>query len=262
MSQARVIRWEDHYGSTDVVRHYARQSRLQRPEQAIFETLIGQEVLHASELLDLGVGGGRTTAVLGSRCRRYVGADYALAMVQACRERFADQILQHGLQFDQVDARAMPYADASFDIVLFSFNGIDLVGAEARATALAECRRVLRPGGHLVYSSHNLNWMDSRAGIRWNGLADFVETHWFWSRMRRLNRAAWPIARRDWVELVDPLAGGLNYYIRPAEMVRQTLAQGFEAPALLDLRGRQCTDPQAQTCMSDPWIYLHARASR
>lgn len=261
MTQARPVQpWEEFCGSADVVRHYASQSRLQAPERAIFERL--GALLPESELLDLGVGGGRTATALALRCRRYLGGDYAEPMVRACRERFSDLILNHDIRFEKVDARAMPFDDASFDIVLFSFNGIDLVGADARATALAECRRVLRPGGRLVYSSHNLNWMDNRRGIRWTGLRDYLETHRFWSRMRRLNQAVWPIADRAWVELTDPLAGGCNYYIRPAELVRQTLAQGFEDVSLFDLRGREVRDPQAQAGLSDPWIYLHARASR
>lgn len=262
MPQTRAItRWEEFYGSTEVVRRYAQQSCLQVPERVIFDTAIGAD-LRNSDLLDIGVGGGRTTMELARRCRRYVGADCAEPMVRACRERFSDLIVQHGLQFDIVDAREMPYGDASFDIVLFSFNGIDLVGAEARARALAECRRVLRPGGHLVYSSHNLNWMDSRRGIRWDSLRDYIETQRFWSRMRRLNRGVWPIAGRDWVELIDPLAGGCNYYIRPLEMVRQTLEQGFEAVQLYDLHGQLVEDPQQRARMMDPWVYVHARASR
>lgn len=261
MSQAHPAqRWEDFYQSADVVRYYANQSHLQAPERTIFDGLgVG---LQSSDLLDLGVGGGRTTMELALRCRRYLGSDFAAPMVAACRERFSDLILNHDIRFEVVDARAMPFESASFDVVLFSFNGIDLVGAEARATALSECRRVLRPGGHLVYSSHNLNWMDSRRGIRWQGLRHYLGTQRFWSRMRQLNQAAWPIENRAWVELMDPLAGGCNYYVRPAELVRQTLVQGFEDVTLFDLQGRQVHDPQQQASLSDPWIYLHARASR
>ena len=262
MPQARAVtRWEEFYGSTEVVRRYAQQSHLQVPERVIFDTAIGAALSHG-DLLDLGVGGGRTTMELAHRCQRYVGADYAEPMVRACRERFSDLIVRHGLRFDVVDARAMPYEDASFDIVLFSFNGIDLVGADARATALAECRRVLRPGGHLVYSSHNLNWMDSRWGIRWQGLRDYVEIQRFCSRILHLNRGVWPIAERAWVELLDPLAGGRNYYVRPPELVRQTLEQGFDGLRLYDLRGRQIDDLQQRARLTDPWVYVHARASR
>ena len=263
MPQASAItRWEEFYGSTEVVRRYARQAHLQVPERVIFDTVIGDAALAQATMLDLGVGGGRTTMQLARRCLRYVGADYAEPMVQACRARFGDLMAHHGLRFDVVDARDMPYEDATFDVVLFSFNGIDLVGADARAKALAECRRVLKPGGHLVYSSHNLNWMDSRRGIRWEGLRDYVQTQRFWTRMRRLNHAVWPIAPREWVELTDPLAGGCNYYLRPRELVRQTLAQGFASVRLFDLQGRQFDAAPQQAAISDPWVYLHARASR
>ncbi|MFM2372239.1 MAG: hypothetical protein RIS85_1961 [Pseudomonadota bacterium] len=261
MAQASPVpHWETFYASDDVVRHYARQSRLQLPERAIFDRI--GPALSESHLLDLGVGGGRTTMELALRCKRYLGADFAAPMVAACRERFAELILKHGLRFEVVDARAMPFEDASFDIVLFSFNGIDLVGADARATALSECRRVLRPGGHLVYSSHNLSWMDRRRAIRWQGLRDYLETQRFWSHMRRINRGVWPIDGREWAELIDPLAGGCNYYVRPRELVRQTLAHGFEDLHLFDLKGQQVDNPAAQAQLTDPWVYVHARASR
>jgi hypothetical protein len=93
-------------------------------------------------------------------------------------------------------------------------------------------------------------------------LRDYLETHRFWSHMRRLNRAVWPIADRVWVELNDPLAGGGNYYVRPVELVRQTLAQGFEDVSLFDLQGHEARDLQQQAGLSDPWTYVHARAPR
>jgi hypothetical protein len=45
-------------------------------------------------------------------------------------------------------------------------------------------------------------------------------------------------------------------------MVRQTLAQGFEDVGLFDLDGREVRDSQQQAALGDPWVYLHARASR
>jgi hypothetical protein len=68
--------------------------------------------------------------------------------------------------------------------------------------------------------------------------------------------------QRHWVELIDPLAGGCNCYVRPAELVRQTLAQGFEDVQCVDLLGREIDDPQQRAQLPDAWIYVHARASR
>ena len=38
-------------------------------------------------ILDLGVGGGRTTPHLSSIAARYVGADYAAEMVARCQDK-------------------------------------------------------------------------------------------------------------------------------------------------------------------------------
>ena len=255
MSNASKIQlWEDFYRSETVVEQYARMTSLQAPERAIFDAI--GPVLKDSRLLDLGVGGGRTTHELIRRCDHYVGADYAEPMVAACRTKFADQILNHDVRFEVADARALPFEDACFDVVFFSFNGIDLVGQDARATALAECRRVLRPGGHFIYSSHNLNWLDSRRHIRWGGLRDYIETLRFWSSMRRINRGAWPISARSSVELVDPYGGGLTCYVRPEELLRQTRAGGFEHLQVFDLNGAKVQDAARVVCLTDAWVYV------
>ena len=85
-------------------------------------------------ILDMGVGGGRTTQYLSQIAGRYVGADYSEAMVDTCRKRFPDQEFRH------CDARDIaPFADGEFDAVVFSANGIDYIAAdEGRARCLAE----------------------------------------------------------------------------------------------------------------------------
>lgn len=251
---SKIALWEEFYRSGAVVEQYARLTSLQAPERAIFDAI--GPALKQSRLLDLGVGGGRTTHELMQRCDHYVGADYAEPMVAACRSKFADQILNHDVRFEVADARALPFADASFDVVFFSFNGIDLVGADSRATALAECRRVLRPGGHFVYSSHNLNWLDSRRNVRWEGLRDYLETQRFWSAMRRINREIWPISQRSSVELVDPYGGGLTCYVRPEELLRQTRACGFDRARVFDLNGLEVQDSARVVCLTDAWVYV------
>jgi SAM-dependent methyltransferase len=52
-----------------------------------------------------------------------------------------------GLAARQGDARALPHADGGFDVVLLLGPLYHLVEASDRAQALAEARRVLRPGG-------------------------------------------------------------------------------------------------------------------
>ena len=72
-------------------------------------------------------------------------------MLAACRSRFPD------LEFVQADASDLSqFPDASFDVVVFSFNGIDCLHPDAvRLRCIAEIRRVLSPGGTAVISEHN-----------------------------------------------------------------------------------------------------------
>ena len=101
-------------------------------------------------ILDLGVGGGRTVPLLREISADYVGIDYTAALVDACRARYPDACVFPG------DARDLSrFAEGSFDLVVFSFNGIDAVNHEDRLTVLREVRRVLSPGGSFLFSAHN-----------------------------------------------------------------------------------------------------------
>lgn len=101
-------------------------------------------------MLDLGIGGGRTTTWSRLLTDDYVGVDITPAMVAAARGRHPEADLRVG------DARDLSaFADARFGFVMFSFNGIDAVGHTDRAVVLREIARVLRPGGRVLLSTNN-----------------------------------------------------------------------------------------------------------
>lgn len=135
------------YEAPEVAAHYAGLDYLTPCERMLFETYIPM----GSAILDLGVGGGRTSSYLAERASRYVGVDYAAPMVQACQARFP------GLRFvvaDAADLSAFP--DASFDTVVFAFNGIDyVIPDQSRRSCFEHIRRILKTGGVLIFSSHN-----------------------------------------------------------------------------------------------------------
>ena len=66
---------------------YARESHLQPAEEAILGRLLPQ--LPAAAMLDLGVGGGRTTLHFAKWVRSYVGVDLSDTMIERCERRFA-----------------------------------------------------------------------------------------------------------------------------------------------------------------------------
>jgi SAM-dependent methyltransferase len=135
------------YCVPEVAAHYAALNYLTPCEKLLFRSYIKRGM----NVLDLGVGGGRTTSYLSRVASRYVGVDYSEAMVRACRKKFPD------LDFLLADASDLSvFEDSSFDAIVFSFNGLDYVLPDARrARCLRECCRVLRPSGVLIFSSHN-----------------------------------------------------------------------------------------------------------
>lgn len=143
----------DAYADPSIVEHYARQTELFRAEAELLEHY-GR--LADSDVLDLGIGGGRTTRLIAPACRSYVGIDYIAEMVEAANETTCHEWdLRHG---DASDLSA--FKDETFDLLIFSFNGIGtLPTTEARLSCLAEVRRVLRPGGGFLFSVGNASYL-------------------------------------------------------------------------------------------------------
>ncbi len=143
------------FDAASVAHGYAQQSHLQPPEETILHLMLPH--LPPARMLDIGVGGGRTTLHFAKWVREYVGTDYAESMIAECQRRFVGY--PSHVSFKVCDATSMTmFLDGSFDFVLFSFNGIDCVSPEDRLRILKEVRRVGRSGGFFCFSAHNLNW--------------------------------------------------------------------------------------------------------
>src|SRR5262245_38861302 len=74
------------YETDTVVAHYARQTALRPPEARVLERYATD--IAAGDLLDIGVGGGRTLPELTAMSRRYTAIDYAAPMIEHCRRKF------------------------------------------------------------------------------------------------------------------------------------------------------------------------------
>jgi len=104
--------------------------------------------IRGRRLLDVGVGAGRTAWLLPLLSDDYTAIDYTAEMVTAAKRAHPDLDIRLG------DARALrDFADASFDFVMFSNNGLDALAHSDRQAALREFHRVLAPGGILMYST-------------------------------------------------------------------------------------------------------------
>ena len=101
-------------------------------------------LLELGDVLDVGSGDGAAAGALAPYCRSLTCVDTSARMIESARERLLK--LKH-VTAQVADVHDLPFAAASFDAVLMFHT---LTYAENPAKALAECARVLRPGGRLV----------------------------------------------------------------------------------------------------------------
>jgi SAM-dependent methyltransferase len=102
------------------------------------------------EVLEIGVGTGLNLALYDpSRVRRVTAIDPDPHMLRRARERVASAPVPVDLV--QGAAERIPCAEGRFDTVLVTWT---LCTVEDTGATLAEVRRVLRPGGRLVFIEH------------------------------------------------------------------------------------------------------------
>jgi SAM-dependent methyltransferase len=95
-------------------------------------------------VLDVACGSGNAALVAARRYCQVTGIDYVPALIERARERAAAERLD--VQFETGDAQALPFADASFDVVLSVFG---VMFAPDQERAARELLRVCRPGGRI-----------------------------------------------------------------------------------------------------------------
>ncbi len=100
-----------------------------------------------ASVLDVGCGHGYLTVDIASRCEKVVGVDLNQKRLKTARE-FARSEKQP-VEFVHADAMKLPFKDDSFDLV-FSQWMLEWIYGDGQAEALAEMRRVVKPGGHVI----------------------------------------------------------------------------------------------------------------
>jgi len=250
------------YNSSDVVSNYCSHPDLTAGEIAVREIL--RDKLERMDMLDVGVGGGRTVPHFAPLVRSYTGIDIAEAMIDACRERFPDYrfVVSDALDLSQ-------YGDGSFDFIFFSFNGIDHLDHDARSRALRGFKRLLRPGGYLAYSSHNIHRLPERVDkfrLRisrhpWRLLRSVGN----YLRFRNRNRWHSFSSELPWALFYDPagLIGKydtLIYYARPDAEVGVLSEMGLENVRVFpDDSGREAMGIEEIAAVTDRWVYYLGR---
>jgi len=102
-----------------------------------------------SEVLDLACGTGDLALALArlGRPKSVLATDFVEEMLEVAKRKAARYEGPTAISFAQADAQALPFSDASFDVVTIAFGVRNLPD---RAANFREVRRVLRPGGRYI----------------------------------------------------------------------------------------------------------------
>jgi phosphatidylethanolamine/phosphatidyl-N-methylethanolamine N-methyltransferase len=106
--------------------------------------------LPGAEVLEVGVGTGLALP-LYTADKRVTGIDLSADMLARARERVAARGLRNVVALLEQDAEATTFADNSFDIAAAMFVA-SVVPHPARL--LTELKRLVRPGGHILFINH------------------------------------------------------------------------------------------------------------
>ncbi len=212
-------------------------------------------------MLDIGIGGGRTTTHLASCVREYLGIDYAKNMIAVCQKKFSSDMTNR--MFRQMDVRDMnELAEHSFDFVLFSYNGIDYMTHEDRLEAFKQIKRVIKPMGYFCFSSHHFNYLGHykhvsicRNPLRW------------WQMMNRSWEVQKVLKAKERINYAVISDGGeefcvRTYYVKPLEQIRQLANAGFtHVRVFSEQTGEEIQDQtKLDEFKDDRWLYYLCQA--
>lgn len=130
---------------------YQQRDPLLAASRPIHEWLVEHlEPRDGQRVLEVAAGPGDTGFLAAERLGkgRLVSTDLSPSMVDAARRRGAELAIQNA-DYRVLDAQAMDLGDASFDGVICRWGFMLMPNPGA---ALRECRRVLVPGGRLVFA--------------------------------------------------------------------------------------------------------------
>jgi SAM-dependent methyltransferase len=164
----------DHYIADDALEMYFHYNLMYEEKY-----LIPKYFPPHSSVLDLACGAGRTTVRLYEMGYKVKGVDLSDVLINAAVKRFPYIPFVLGSYCD------INENDNSFDTILISYNGLDYAYPEQeRMKAIAECARILRKGGHLIFSTHNLRYF-SGFWFPWNAHKLFMLKNVFNSFLKR-----------------------------------------------------------------------------
>lgn len=249
------------YEKSKIVNLYlAYSGKLQKPELVILHQIADK--IRNKRMLDIGVGGGRTTPYFCYLVKEYVAIDYSENMISACRIEYP-----HIKNCFRVgDAASMKeFKNNSFDFVLASFNTIDYAAEENRKKILNEINRVLKEDGIFVFSSHNVRNIEVLMKMRFTvNLKNLLYNTAQYALLRFYNRGIKTKNLGDRAMINDgALYFGLKtHYIKPEYQIEQLKNHKFKNIRIFSLdEGNEITGKNFKD-VKDSWLYYMCTKSK
>ena len=120
---------------------------MQQKQMVPFRERIGKAA--SGRVLDIGIGSGLNLPFYEEQADHVCGVDPSAELLQFAKERA--QKAHVPVELLRGSGEALPLDDKSIDTVVVTFT---LCTVDNAATALAETRRVLKPGGKLLFAEH------------------------------------------------------------------------------------------------------------
>jgi SAM-dependent methyltransferase len=121
------------------------------------------------DVAEVACGSGQGLGMLGRVSRSLEAGDYSEDILKIVRSHYGERFVLR-----QLDAQALPYADASKDVIIM-FEALYYIPDADRFAR--ECRRVLRPGGCVLIATANKDLYDfnpSPFSHRYHGVPELV----------------------------------------------------------------------------------------
>ncbi len=249
------------YLSEEIVDYYSSMNHLYPPELRILGKF--EEKLPSMKMLDIGVGGGRTTQFFGQLASAYIGIDYSQKMIDECRKKFGNSLK---MKFQQCDARNMGvFPENFFDFIFFSFNGIDYMSHEDRIQTLKEIIRVCKRGGYFCFSTHNLGFIEELFKFKVTlNPKTFLSRIYDFIRIRLENEDLEVLKRKNYAIICDQSHNFkmTTHYIRPIDQIMQLEFIGFKKIQVYSSNnGADVTNYEGINNNSyDQWLYFLCEA--
>jgi SAM-dependent methyltransferase len=156
--------WNRHIHDLDITRHpvgtpgfFADLDHYHFEKLHHLPRLIDFDGYRGKQVLEVGCGAGTDLIRFARGGASVTGVDLAAASIGLARENFS----QHGLGADlrEADAEKLPFSNDTFDLVYA--HGVVQYTANP-AALIAECHRVLKPGGEAVFQVYNrISWLNA-----------------------------------------------------------------------------------------------------